>query len=136
MTGPRTFLAAFDAAIPERDRRFGTTPDDHLAAWQQIIDWVADCYRDNFYEYRNDLYIRELIEKMLAHPDLAEYAELADFRQRVDELDERFRALLRPGPTEPAPDLPWWKARIPARAGAELAQHYRDHHGLTIEVCE
>ncbi|MBN6040449.1 hypothetical protein [Amycolatopsis sp. 195334CR] len=49
-------------------------------------------------------------------------------------LDERFRALLRPGPA--APDLPWWEAGIPARAGAELARHYRDHHGLTIEVCE
>ena len=134
MTSPRSFPVAFDAAVPARSRRFGTTPDDHIAAWQQIVDWVADGYQDNFYEYRNDLYIRELIQTMLDHPDLAGYPELAEFRQRVDKLDERFRALLRPGPT--APGLPWWEAGIPARAGAELARHYRDHHGLTIEVCE
>ncbi|ANZ38899.1 hypothetical protein BBK82_25325 [Lentzea guizhouensis] len=98
-----------------------------LDQWEQVIDFVEDSYHDNIDEYMYDLSVREAIERRLS-----EGAEPPWVAERLAELDARFRALLLPEPVRD--DVPWWKAHVPAYAGAELAASLHEWYGVTIEV--
>ncbi len=98
-----------------------------LDQWEQFIDFVEDSYHDNIDEYMYDLAVREALERRFAAGAEPEWAV-----QRLAELDARFRALLLPDPVRA--DGPWWKAHVPAYAGADLAAALQVWYGVTIEV--
>jgi hypothetical protein len=53
-----------------------------------------DGYDDNIYDYDNDLFVRDLIEALLHDDRLRDVEPMRGFRERVGQIDTRFRALL------------------------------------------
>jgi hypothetical protein len=64
-------------------------------------------------EFRNDRSVRLMIYALFAAPNLPDDSSLADFRRRVAEVDQKFRALLLPGVTVGAGH--WWEMGVPKR---------------------
>ena len=102
--------------------------------WEEIAHTVADGYTLGLDDYLNDLDIRELLEGSLR---VARPAELLQFRARVRQADEGFRAATRDAgrclwgeaveaDEAWAPETAWWYYRMPNRPGEELASDLGD----------
>lgn len=100
-----------------------------LDEWDQLVGFIEESYHDNIEEYHYDLRIREALEDLVRKPDLPEWT-----REKLNELDSRLRAVLRPERVEEDPDVPWWLARIPRYAGQALADDLATRYGVQVEV--
>jgi hypothetical protein len=111
------------------------TYDKALRAWSDLVEQCRQGYAFGLDEYDNDLGARDLLQLVFGDPAGAA-DETAQARARVREVDERFRALLRPDvtvPDNPDPDR-WWRSGVPARAGEELAADFADRYGIDVTV--
>jgi hypothetical protein len=122
---PQSELARLHDIVSEINRREGWHFDSAkiLSRWETTVREVEGTYHLGFDDYTNDLAVRELIVTILRDEQLPE------FRAKVRELDDRFRAatvevdepLLAPGVLpndEPEAHFYWY--RVPRSAGDEF----------------
>jgi hypothetical protein len=128
---PDLFVERFREVVGAAWRRT-LNPGAVVDTWRSLVELCERGYDDNIYEYDNDLAIRDLIEKLLTDSRLSAFPESQWFRAEIGPIDDRFRALLQAEPLDSA--RPWWRGRIPRRAGAELAEDFRDVYGRSVEV--
>jgi len=129
---------AYETALNDALRRIRSrwNGDDLLATW---TSWVEDCedgYAFTAYEYDAELSVRDVVEEALNDPTLATYPEHEAFRNRVAEIDQRFRAVLHPTwriPRAPPEWASWWRMGILRRAGRQYAEYWREL-GFDVEV--
>ncbi|TWD73102.1 hypothetical protein FB561_6987 [Kribbella amoyensis] len=107
-------------------------PTDVVGEWEDFVESCTEGYLDDIYEFNNDLDIRALIERLLNDRNLARFQQMGWVRAQVSEVDEKYRAILRPEIDRPT--RPWWEARLPRLAGAELAEEFRLRYGVEVEV--
>jgi hypothetical protein len=110
-------------------------PTEVLGMWEQFVDACEQGYDWSIYEYDNDILVRDLIQTLLGDPRLVTITQMSWFRERVTEIDNRFKALSVAGPVV-RPEAPWWRARVPAYAGPELAADLESRYGVIINVSE
>jgi hypothetical protein len=67
-------------------------------------------------------------------PTLAEFDQMAWVRAEVEAIDNRYRALLTDHDVRST--INWWEARIPRFAGPELADDFKTHYRVEVEVRE
>ncbi|MFG1706388.1 hypothetical protein ACFLIM_24640 [Nonomuraea sp. M3C6] len=111
-------------------------PSRAISLWR---DLVADCERGydfGLVEYQHDLRIRDLLQCVLDDPTIAETPEREWFSAEVEEIDRRFRALLSEEPVTSSAGEPWWRKRVPARAGEEFCADAEDRYGIILECVE
>ena len=85
------------------------------------------------YEWRNEISVRDLLERALQDPELQRFPQLKQIAARVDEIDANFRqATLEDIEVGPATN-PWWRRRVPRRAGEELRGDLRAEFGIEVE---
>jgi hypothetical protein len=133
MSDTREFVERFRAAVLAQGGRPVSSPFTLIDKWRHVVDLVEDGYNDNIYEYINDLSVRDLIDRLLRDAGLAQFEQMEWFRAHVREIDAELTALLRQEPVNPDPDVPWWRARIPAYAGAELVADLAETYGVVID---
>lgn len=100
-----------------------------LDEWEQLVEFVEDSYHDNIDEYRLDLRVRTHLEEGVQAPDAPPWT-----REKLAEIDARFRALLLPERVEEDPLVPWWYAQIPKYVGKQLAADFKVWYGISVEV--
>ena len=110
------------------------SPNDLVDAWAAFVSECEDGYGWDIYEYRNELALRDAIADLLDSEELARYAEFGGFQARTAQLDERFKAVLAGGPDVLGEGSPWWRRRIPGRAGAEFVQDAKAQFGVELQV--
>jgi hypothetical protein len=128
----KDFVVRFRQVVVRQGWKPDVSPVQVIERWKQLVELVEEGYPDNIYEYSNDLAIRDLIETLLHDEQLREFEQLAWFRDQVRGLDTRFAAVLAPDPVDSTPGTPWWRARVPAHAGAELAGDIKSTYGRTV----
>jgi hypothetical protein len=122
---------AFIAAVAAQGRRATWGLLQFIEAWQTFVVEVAAGYSGDLYEYENELSVRDDLEFALSNPDLQKYPEWADLQAAITTIDSRFRSLLEQGPGVHL-DAKWWRARLPARAGAEFAEDAKRLFGVEV----
>jgi hypothetical protein len=134
MSNPQDFTRRFEDAVAAAGWRRSFTPTQVIDMWKSLIDRSEQGYDDNFDEFMHDLTVRDLIDRLLKDPRLAELPAMNWFRERVSELDDRFRALLRLD-VKVRPDEPrWWLNSVLTYAGSELADDWRRIYGVDVDV--
>jgi hypothetical protein len=127
----RAFVAEFRGVAEALGARL-LTPTAVIEGW---LGFVVECeggYADNIYEFDNDLSVRRTIEKLLGDQRLSDFEQMGWVRDEIAAVDERYRALL--GEVEVRPGRPWWEARVPRLAGAELAEDFETTYGVRVAV--
>ncbi|MBA8826923.1 polyhydroxyalkanoate synthesis regulator phasin [Saccharopolyspora lacisalsi] len=110
------------------------SPDQLLHEWNYLVEACEDGYDDNVHEYHFDLQVRHGIFEVLADEQLAAMPEMTAFRERVEVLDKRLKAVMLSDPALPLASFPWWEA-YPLRYGCEeIAKEYYEGYGISIEV--
>ena len=110
------------------------SPWSLIEQWQSFIDQCKRGYRDNIYEYYNDIFIRKKIEIILSSSViLKEYEEFKDFLDKVKLFDEEFSALLQEDVKLPGYSH-WWEQGVLQYAGEELAKDYYNDYKIKIRV--
>ncbi|WP_108490957.1 hypothetical protein [Promicromonospora sp. AC04] len=104
-----------------------------VEAWQTLVDEVEAGYGGDLYEYEAELLVREDLERAMVSSELASVDGWASIGAQILVADSQFRELLGPVVREGSP---WWKARVPARAGAEFAADVQRIYGVTIEASD
>lgn len=104
--------------------------------WKQFVEWCEHGYGWSVYEYENELAVRDLIESLFHQKRLVNTTQMEWFRERVGEVDSRFRALLSSGPVVKTAAAPWWRERVPPYAGSELATDFESQYGVVVDIRE
>ncbi|AHH99841.1 hypothetical protein GCM10010174_44690 [Kutzneria viridogrisea] len=128
------FAERFRQVLAESGRATHVSPTELLDRWDGFVVLCEEGYEDNIYEYNNDLSVRDAIDSVLRDGRLREFDQWQWFKEQVDAIDARFRAVTYPEPVRGGADWPWWRAHVPARAGSELAADLHSRYGVVVSV--
>ncbi len=109
-------------------------PDALIRNWQSLVEACEEGYDDNASEYRFDLQVRDSIAEVLADEQLATMPEMESFREQVESLDRRLKAVLRAEPVYSPEEYPWWLAYPLSYGGEEIAEEYYFGYGIRIDI--
>jgi hypothetical protein len=132
MTTPEFLDVAADV-LRRAGARPGASPASLVARW---ADFVAECaagYAWDHSEYVNELFVRDLLEALLAASELQAFPEIGGLREQVDLVDADLRALLNPTRRLPVGG-PWWRTGVLAASGADYAAYMRDAYGIPVRT--
>ncbi len=129
-----SFLARVESVMNNSSAATVRSPAAHLGQWDLVIRECEDGYSSSIYEYDNDIGVRDQIQRLLDAPEFQQYAELGEFRREVDNIDARFRAILRPVVEVKADSPYWWRRGVLASAGREYADDVEALYGVHIDV--
>lgn len=89
-------------------------------------------YRWGWFDYQDELSIRDVLEAVIQDPAVCRFAEAKPWAEGVAVTDARFRSVTRPvGGTRAS--IPWWRGVIPMKAGPRLAADVQEALGERIE---
>ncbi len=128
-----TFIDRFSEATDEHGIREKWSPASYIEAWQFFVTECEEGYQSSIYEYENELSVRDVIERALSIPGLAEDSEGVLFADAIAKVDSRFASLLASGPEIAGEAVPWWRRRIPSHAGEELVADVEAQYSVRIE---
>ncbi len=126
------FVDAFVAAVAAEGLRATWGPTQFVDAWAFFVSEADTAYVGDLYEYEDELSVRDILEIALADSYLSKFPQWEVMREKIMEVDQRFRSVLDGGP-EIHPGDQWWRSRLPRRAGAELAHDARRIFGVDVE---
>lgn len=127
------YLERFRAIVYERGWHASVTPSELSARWEGL---VAACEAGSgwtSYEHSNELSVRDLLEAVFLDPRTAAEPEADELRRHVNELDARYRALLRDDVHVGDADDPWWRRGVLRHAGPDYVDDMQRLHGITVE---
>jgi hypothetical protein len=127
-------LSVFDELIPERLRSRYKGPSTLLDAWESLVEESSDGYGFGLDEFRNDLWVRDFIERLAMDHRVVDDPVRNEFRAAVDAVDARFKSLLQPDVHIGSPDAPWWWRGVLRYADEEYADDVRRGYGVEVEV--
>ncbi|MFD7025286.1 hypothetical protein [Promicromonospora sukumoe] len=128
-----TLESVFKFVVEPGGRRAAWSILGFVEAWQSLVDEVETGYGGDVYEYEAELSVRDDLERAIVSPELKLLDEWASFRAQVLVADAQLRHLLGPIVREGGP---WWRSRVPARAGAEFVSDVQRIFGVTIDVVD
>ena len=125
------FLRAFKEFLRRNDWPADQSPWTIVEQWESVVDQVGEDYRWGFYEFTNDLSVRDLLEKAFRDDRLSRFAQIDIMRQRVGNADVRLKNTFMPG-VEIGAEAHWWRRGILASAGDEYRDDMERLHGIEI----
>ncbi|MFX0593653.1 hypothetical protein [Melissospora conviva] len=126
------FRAAFSAFLEGSGRWRDTEPETLLARWSNFVDACERGYRDDAQDYFNDLTSRDSLERAMNAAELQGFAELSEFRARVEDVDAKFRPLLLPDAFPRINERSWWVRGVVRYGGRRLAEDLSHQYGVFI----
>jgi hypothetical protein len=128
------FLLQFKEFLGRNGWPTETSPWSIIEQWETFIEECSSCYQWGFYEFDNEVQVRDLIERALTDPLLANYEPMENIRQRVDLADERFRKLLSSVQIRTA-EKPWWRRGVLLQAGQEYQDDVKRLYNADVDPC-
>jgi hypothetical protein len=128
----------FDTAFTAFVRRRGLWRDDTAAAvlerWSSFVEECEHGYREDEFAYANEVMSRTTLEAAMREPSLSGFPEMGVLRERVAEIDARFKELLVEH-AHPGMDVDeWWLRGVVRVAGHRLAREWKQSFGFDVEV--
>lgn len=109
------------------------SPSSLLDRWESFVLECETGYSWDYSEYLNELRVRDVLEELLAAPELSGFEEHDILRSNVEKLDKRLQRLFLPKEVGD-PAEPWWRRRVLSQAGDAYAEYCRKVFGLDVEV--
>lgn len=103
--------------------------------WGSVVDECRQGYFMGIEEYDNDISIRDAIELVILEESIHRYSEYPFFKQKVEEIDQKFRLLLQDNLKRPDKNT-WWRQGVLKIAGKQLTDDFLIHYGLHIANIE
>jgi hypothetical protein len=130
----RRFLDEFQRVV----RSFGwpgsILPIAALEAWEFVVDECIAGYDDFLVEYSNDLAVRDLLNEVLADPQIRSLSECVWFSESVHRIDAKFRNLIQGGPILWPNEDRWWRRSIPPYGREDFVSDVRERRAVELET--
>jgi len=128
------FTREFARFQRDAGRRRTCEPGELLAQWSSFVESCVQGYRDDVADYFNEVMARDALQRAFDEPALARFPELAPLRRTVEDIDQRFREILRPDAfTGIAPER-WWRRGVVTYGSARLAEELDRGSGIQIDT--
>ncbi|MCI0993868.1 hypothetical protein [Pseudomonas corrugata] len=113
----------------------GETLMSLMRKWSFFVEECEEGYGWDYSEYKNEIGVRRLIQRLLEDPRVSSAEELKDLFSELVLLDEKFRSLLRSDVLVAEGDA-WWEKGVLIRAGDEYCHYMKCAHGVSVENVE
>ena len=110
------------------------TPDELIEWWANLVEQCVDGYDWTIYEFDYELVVRDYIEALMNEPSLANSRQFEEFKQRVAELDRRFKAVLQEGVQRPWKSQSWWRVGVLKYAGEDYREDMSSRYAIDVEI--
>lgn len=128
------FFERFAEFLGRNGRPPTVTPWDLVERWEALTEAALRGYHSGFYEFSNDLSVRDLLEKAFNDPQLEGHEITRLMRERVTAADDQMRQAFQPGTHITSSALPWWHRGVLARGGKEYAEDIARLYGIDVET--
>jgi hypothetical protein len=129
------FLPSFKDFLVRHGWSAKTSPWEIIERWESFVDECVDCYQWGFYEFDNEVKVRESLEFAIADQGLAGHEQMAEIRERVWAADEKFDRLLGPEKIR-GEKFPWWRRGVLAHAGDEYQDDIKRLYKIDVQPCQ
>ena len=126
------YLAAVERALEPFSSRRRVSPAQLLRQWAGFVADARRGYAWGWDDFDNERGVRDAIQALLDDAAVRSFPEAAEWRERVDAIDQQYREILVA--LSEAETRPWWLAGVPRFAGQELASDLRRMFELEVEV--
>ena len=107
-----------------------------LDRWDALVDQAMAGYPLGYYDFSNDLAVRDLLAQALEDETLMTFEQIGTIQLRVAAADARFRSSLLPGVEVGPASWPWWHRGVLARSGDEYADDMDRLYGIEVPRIE
>ncbi len=133
---PKEFLDLIEANMKKRGTVSRLSPSGLCDRWAYFIQECAEGYQWCSAEYDNDIVCRDYLGEILEMEALKEFVQYDGLAERVEELDQQFKALLQHGVARPYRTKTWWRCGILKQAGEEYCEDMKGLHGIDVTKIE
>ncbi len=126
------FLQRFEEFLGRNGWPTGQSPWTIVEQWESLVDQAAGGYQWGYYEFTNELGVRDLLGKAFEDDTLQGYDQLAAMRERVEDADARLRALLLADAMFGGEGKPWWRRGVLATAGDDYVDDVKRLFGIDL----
>lgn len=126
------FLQTFGEFLGRNGWPAELSPWAIVEQWESLVDQAITGYRWGFYEFTNELGVRDLLAKAFDDERLGGFGQIGSIRQRVTAADERLKGAFLPDAEIAGPDKPWWRRGVLAAAGDEYADDVKRLYGIEL----
>ena len=124
------FLAAFRAYLAPL--WVSSSPWGLVGQWEGLVEQCVEGYGWDLTELGNDLFVRDLLERVFTEPALKDYSVVPHMRERVAAADEAFRGLLLPDVRIGRDGQPWWHRGVFRYGGEEYVEAVARRYGIRV----
>jgi hypothetical protein len=103
-----------------------------VGRWESLVKKASAGYHWGYYEFTNELGVRDLLERAFNEDTLKDSDQVAAMRERVGQADAGLRELFLPNIEIGRSEQPWWRRGVLARAGDEYAEDISRLYGIDI----
>lgn len=111
----------------------GVSPSHLLTQWDEFVNSCAEGYQWDVSEYNNEITVRNKLDHLLSSTKLQSFDELQQLRNRVKDIDNRFKCLLRED-IKLEGEKPWWEKGVLKSAGSDYASFFQKAYNVDIEI--
>jgi hypothetical protein len=126
------FLETFKEFLGSHGWPTEQSPWTIVEQWDSLVDQAVQGYHRGFYEFTNDLSVRDLLEKAFHDDKLGRFSQIEIMRQRINNSDLRLKIMFLPDVKIGDAEAPWWRRGILADAGDEYLDDMERLHGIKI----
>jgi hypothetical protein len=126
------FLQSFREFLGRNGWPTDQSPWSIVEQWESLVDQARTGYQWGYYEYANEISVRDLLAKAFRDEKLKRFKQVAAMRDRVDQADVQLQQVLLPDVQIGAAEQPWWRRRVLARAGEEYVDDMIRLYGIEV----
>ena len=126
------FLQRFEEFLGRNGWPADLSPWAIVEQWESLVDQAITGYHWGFYEFTNELGVRDLLGKAFGDERLCGFEQINSIRQRVTVADDRLKGAFLAGVEIGDPDKPWWRRGVLATAGDEYADDVKRLYGIEL----
>jgi hypothetical protein len=110
-------------------------PNDLVKRWESILKEIIEGYNYVEPELDHDLFIRDVIEKLITDNELDKYSEHQIFKTQIFSVDEKIKELVFPNPKhEGKENINWWQIIILKKGGPVYAEDIKTLYNIDIKI--
>ena len=127
------FLQTFEEFLGRNGWPADLSPWAIVEQWESLVDQAVSGYHWGFYEFTNELGVRDLLAKALDDGRLGRFDQISSIRQRVTTADARLKGAFLSDVEIGGADKPWWRRGVLAAAGGEYADDVKRLYGIELQ---
>ncbi|MGW1278877.1 hypothetical protein ACWD4V_18250 [Streptomyces tsukubensis] len=113
--------------------KWAKDPWQSYQSWSDFVQECVDGYGMDYSEYIHDSLVRDLIGEFLADDAARNASGFKEFIAAVQEVDEKFRALISRGPVVLPEEERWWRRSLPPTGGEEFVNDVEERLRVALE---